>query len=95
MITKPVENKLFRLTTRVCRASIYRHSLIWICYNGRDGGSLALGRLVTGMVFGLKPGDPRVLLAATAVLAAVAAIAAWFPARRAALMDPTVALRHE
>jgi hypothetical protein len=91
MITKPVENKLFRLTTRVCRASIYRHSLIWICYNGRDGGSLALGRLVTGMVFGLKPGDPRVLLAATAV----AAIAAWFPARRAASMDPTVALRHE
>jgi ABC-type lipoprotein release transport system permease subunit len=47
------------------------------------------------MVFGLKPGDPRVLLAATAVLAAVAAIAAWFPARRAASMDPTAALRHE
>jgi predicted lysophospholipase L1 biosynthesis ABC-type transport system permease subunit len=58
-------------------------------------GALALGRLVTGMVFGLKPGDPRVLLAASAVLVAVAAIAAWFPARRAASMDPTAALRHE
>jgi len=58
-------------------------------------GAIALGRLVTGMVFGLKPGDPRVLLAATAVLAAVAALAAWFPARRAASMDPTAALRHE
>ena len=58
-------------------------------------GALALGRLVTGMVFGLKPGDPRVLLAATVVLAAVAATAAWFPARRAASMDPTAALRHE
>ena len=58
-------------------------------------GTLALGRLVAGMVFGLAPGDPSVLLAAAAVLAAVAAVAAWFPARRAASMDPTAALRHE
>jgi predicted permease len=58
-------------------------------------GAIALGRLVTGLVFGLTPGDPRVLVSATAVLAVVAAIAAWFPARRAASMDPTAALRHE
>jgi ABC-type lipoprotein release transport system permease subunit len=54
-----------------------------------------LGRLVTGLVFGLTPGDPRVLVSATAVLALVAVAAAWFPARRAASMDPTTALRHE
>ena len=58
-------------------------------------GAIALGRLVTGLVFGLTPGDPRVLVSATAVLALVAAAAAWFPARRAASMDPTTALRHE
>ena len=58
-------------------------------------GAIALGRLVTGMVFGLKPGDPRVLIGAITVLAVVAVIAAWFPARRAASMDPTAALRHE
>ena len=58
-------------------------------------GAIVLGRMVTGLVFGLTPSDPRVLVSATVVLAVVAAIAAWFPARRAASMDPTSALRHE
>jgi len=57
--------------------------------------ALALARLVEGMVFGLKAGDPRVEAGAAVVLAAVAVVAAWFPARRAARLDPTVALRNE
>ena len=58
-------------------------------------GTSALGKLVAGMAFGWTPGDPRVIAAAIALLAVVAAVAAWFPARRAATMDPTSALRHE
>jgi ABC-type lipoprotein release transport system permease subunit len=54
-----------------------------------------LGKLVEGVAFGWTPGDPRVIAAAVALLAAVAGLAAWFPARRAATMDPTSALRHE
>jgi predicted permease len=57
--------------------------------------ALALGKLVSGMVFHLTPGDPRVLACAIALLAAVAACAAWWPARRAASMDPMAALPHE
>jgi ABC-type antimicrobial peptide transport system permease subunit len=58
-------------------------------------GTSALGKLVAGMAFGWTPGDPRVIAAAIALLATVALLAAWFPARRAATMDPTSALRHE
>ena len=57
--------------------------------------ALALARLVEGMVFGLKAGDPRVEAGAAVILAAVAVVAAWFPARRAARLDPMAALRNE
>jgi hypothetical protein len=55
----------------------------------------ALGRMVEGLVYELKPGDPRVLGAAAALLALVALGAALAPARRAATMDPMRALRTE
>lgn len=58
-------------------------------------GALGLGRLVEGLLFELKPGDPRVLAAAIAMLVLVAAGAALGPARRAASMDPMRALRTE
>jgi predicted permease len=58
-------------------------------------GSAALARMAEGLVFGIKAGDPRVELAAAAVLAVVVVSAAWLPARRAALTDPMSALRHE
>jgi ABC-type lipoprotein release transport system permease subunit len=47
------------------------------------------------MLFGLKPYDPLTLVFATLLLAAIAAIASWLPARRAARLDPMVALRCE
>jgi len=43
---------------------------------------LALGRLVQGFLFGLRPADPLVLVASVVVLAAVAAVAGFLPARR-------------
>src|SRR5271157_1831279 len=58
-------------------------------------GAAALARTVEGLVFGIQAGDPRVELAAAAILAVVVMSAAWLPARRAALTDPMSALRNE
>ena len=57
--------------------------------------ALAGDRLVSNMLFELKPTDPVTLVSATVVLLLVAAIAGYLPARRASLVDPVVALRYE
>jgi predicted permease len=53
----------------------------------------ALGQMVAGLLYELKPGDPRVLGGAAVLLALVALAAALGPARRAAKMEPMQALR--
>jgi putative ABC transport system permease protein len=61
------------------------------------GGALSL--MVTGLarriVFDVAPNDPLVFATAAAVLGGAALLAAWLPARRAARVDPLIALRHE
>lgn len=57
--------------------------------------ALAADRLVAGMLFGLKPADPISIAGAALALLAFAALAGYLPARRAAKIEPTVALRYE
>ena len=57
--------------------------------------ALALGRLLTALLFGVTTTDPLTYLAVSLLLLIVALAAAVIPARRAALIDPTVALRYE
>ena len=57
--------------------------------------SSVLTRLVRGLLFDVSPADPSSLTSAAGVLAILAALAAWVPARRAARVDPVVALREE
>ena len=57
--------------------------------------ALAGNRLISNMLFGVRPADPASLLAAVGALLVVAAIAGYLPARRASLVDPMVALRCE
>jgi ABC-type antimicrobial peptide transport system permease subunit len=59
------------------------------------GGTLALTRWMESLVFGVTPHDPLTMAAASVLLLAVSAIASLLPARRAARVDPLVALRTE
>jgi ABC-type antimicrobial peptide transport system permease subunit len=57
--------------------------------------SLANTRLLHSYLFGLKGTDPFSLLAVVVLLGAVAALAGFIPARRAAAVEPMIALRYE
>jgi ABC-type antimicrobial peptide transport system permease subunit len=57
--------------------------------------SLPLGRFVGHLLFNVSSGDPVASLAAVGVLGGVSALATYVPARRAASVDPLVALRCE
>jgi len=57
------------------------------------GGAIGLTRLLGTLLFGVGPRDPLTLGVSAAILAAVALLACYVPARRAARMDPLVALR--
>ncbi|HEY5220474.1 MAG TPA: FtsX-like permease family protein, partial [Gemmatimonadaceae bacterium] len=59
------------------------------------GGALATTRLLSGMLFDTKPTDMATLISVPLVLAVVAVVASWIPARRAARTDPTIAMRAE
>lgn len=58
-------------------------------------GAAGLSQLLTSLLNGVSPTDPVTFAAVLGMLAAVAFLAAWIPARRAAAVDPIVALRYE
>jgi putative ABC transport system permease protein len=58
-------------------------------------GAFALTRVIRGLLFGVTPTDLMTFVAVAAILAAVALLATFIPARRAAKVDPLVALRYE
>jgi putative ABC transport system permease protein len=58
-------------------------------------GGLALSQLLASLLFRVSPTDPPTFASGTAVLSAVAVLAAALPARRAARTDPMIALRNQ
>ena len=57
------------------------------------GLSLAAGKLVSSLLYGVRPSDPAAMAIVAAVLVTIALVAAFIPARRAAAADPVSALR--
>lgn len=78
-------------------AMVVRQGLQLACLGAVIGvaGALALARVVQGLLYGVAPTDPVSLIAAPVGLLIVAAVASFIPARRAAAVDPIVALRSE
>jgi ABC-type antimicrobial peptide transport system permease subunit len=74
---------------------VLRESL-WIVSIGAVGGAVAgslLSTLARSLLFGVVPGDPSTVAGLTVGLVAVSLVASYLPARRAAAIDPVVALR--
>ncbi|HSH37643.1 MAG TPA: FtsX-like permease family protein, partial [Chthoniobacterales bacterium] len=57
--------------------------------------AFAASRVLLSLLHGVEPTDPPMFIAVTSLLLAVAAAATYLPARRAAALNPNVALRHE
>jgi ABC-type antimicrobial peptide transport system permease subunit len=76
---------------------ILRETLLLIVCGQLIGLPLAVlaSHLIASQLFGLRPADPITFLAACAGMAAVALAASYWPARRAASVDPMRALRTE
>jgi len=70
----------------------------WLTGSGLCAGLLlafALAHGVANLLYGVRPDDPIVFCGITAAIAAVALVSSWIPARRAAHIDPMVALRDD
>jgi putative ABC transport system permease protein len=80
----------------VTRMMVWQAS-VWIGLGAAAGilGSVAAARWIGSLLFGVRANDPATLAEAAVLLLIVALLGAWVPARRAARIDPMVALRHE
>ena len=58
-------------------------------------GAVALTRILSSLLYDVTPTDPLTLLAVSGILMAIALVASYIPARRAAKIDPMAALRYE
>ncbi len=78
-------------------ADVLRETLVLVAIGMAIGvpAALACGRLVQSRLFGLAVFDLPTLVSAVVVVAAVAALAGYLPARRASRVDPLIALRYE
>ncbi len=70
-----------------------RLALLGLAVGG--AGAFAVGRVLASLLHEVKPGDPLIFAATGGLLAAVALLACYIPARRAARLDPVHALRYE
>jgi putative ABC transport system permease protein len=83
--------------SRLLRNMVVRHAMILAAVGIAIGLGAAYGltRLMSSLLFEVKPTDPAVFASVAALLGIVAFLASYLPARRALRLDPAVALRYE
>jgi len=83
--------------SRLLRNMVVRQAMILAAVGIAIGLGAAYGltRLMASLLFDVKPTDPAVFISVAALLASVAFLASYLPARRALRVDPAVALRYE
>jgi macrolide transport system ATP-binding/permease protein len=69
--------------------------LVWAGAGIGVVGGLALGHFLSSMLYGVRPTDPLTFVVVSSILTGAGLLACYIPARRAANVDPVVALRHE
>ena len=76
---------------------VMRESLVLVAIGVLVGVAIAVGagRFVATLLYGLEPTDVTTTAAAVLVMLAVSTFAGYLPARRAARLDPMLALRHD
>jgi len=90
-----------RMALGACRVDVLKlilgGSMAWVVGGIVVGivASLGITRLLGTLLYGVSPGNPFVLGTVSLILAFVALVASYVPARRAARVDPMVALRYE
>ena len=75
-------------------AWLYKHALVAGVGVGL-AGALAAGFAIRSQLYQVSAADPLILGATTVLLTLAATLACWWPARKAAMVNPTVALRSE
>lgn len=90
-----------RMALGACKSDVLKlilsGSMAWVFVGIAVGAAASLGltRLLGTLLYGVKPGNPAVLASVSLILVSVALLASYLPARRAAKVEPVVALRYE
>jgi ABC-type antimicrobial peptide transport system permease subunit len=58
-------------------------------------GAILTTRLIQGLLYGVAPDDPVTIIGVSGLMAAIGVAACWVPARRAARIDPAMAMRRK
>jgi predicted permease len=101
LVSQRIQEIAIRVALGATPSSVTRMMLlevsVWIALGAVTGivCSLIAARWVRALLFGITPNDPVTLAGAALTLLAVALVAAYVPAQRAAKVDPMVALRYE